>query len=176
MLDIGSHTGTYGLSLSYYSKEVHCFEPQKMTYYALCGGVSLSDVRNINCINVALGSEEQIRTCENGKITLKIRSKDGGGSSLKDLGDKILTTEMVDIRTLDSFNINNVGFIKIDVEGNELEVIKGGKETIKANNNPVILFESNDHDEVLFNYLMSEFGYKIIKVTGISNMYLACII
>ena len=53
-LDIGAHTGTYGISLSKNSKEVYCFEPQKMTYYALCGSVALSNLQNIKCMQLAL--------------------------------------------------------------------------------------------------------------------------
>ena len=59
-LDIGAHTGTYSISLSLHSKEVYSFEPQKMTYYALCGSVALSNRENITCLNVGLGSEEQV--------------------------------------------------------------------------------------------------------------------
>jgi hypothetical protein len=44
--------------------------------------------------------------------------------------------------TLDSGAHQNVRLIKIDVEGHELEVIKGGIETIKKNNYPPIIFEA----------------------------------
>jgi len=75
-IDIGAHTGTYSISLAHCCKTVYAFEPQKMTYYALCGSVALSDLPNVNCIQTALGSPEQV-----GKATLNIRSHDGGGSS-----------------------------------------------------------------------------------------------
>ena len=41
---------------------------------------------------------------------------------------------------LDNIQIKNIGFIKIDVEGHELEVIKGAKETINKYN-PILLVE-----------------------------------
>ena len=41
-LDIGAHTGTYAISLAVSCKSVHAFEPQRSTYYALCGGIALS--------------------------------------------------------------------------------------------------------------------------------------
>jgi FkbM family methyltransferase len=44
-------------------------------------------------------------------------------------------------KKLDDFKIiNKIGFIKIDVEGHEIEVINGAKETI-TNNKPVLLVE-----------------------------------
>ena len=77
MLDIGAHTGTYGISLSESCKKVYCFEPQEMTYYALCGSVALSNKTNIKCLNIGLGSTDQVGKCE-----LNIISNDGGGSSM----------------------------------------------------------------------------------------------
>ena len=40
----------------------------------------------------------------------------------------------VPVKTLDSFNLKNIGFIKIDVEGFEEKVIRGGLLTIISNN------------------------------------------
>lgn len=47
---------------------------------------------------------------------------------------------LVQVRTLDSFNFSNVDFIKIDVEGHEQSVIKGGRQTLKTEK-PAILIE-----------------------------------
>ena len=166
-LDIGSHTGTYGISLSKNSKEVYCFEPQKMTYYALCGSVALSNLENIKCLQLGLGSIEQV-----GKNKLKIVSNDGGGSSLH--ATTFLKEEEIEIATLDSLLIDNIGFIKMDVEDNEEYVIRGGIETLRRSNMPTILFECNDKNKnsELFELLIS-IGYKIINVSSYNNMYLA---
>jgi FkbM family methyltransferase len=167
MLDVGAHTGTYGLSLAHLCKEVHFFEPQKMTYYALCGGVALSNMQNATCHNVGLGSVDQV-----GPLTLKIVSNDGGGSSIHAPADKVLREETIEVRTLDSFGLENVGFIKMDVEENELFVLQGGRETLIKSGWPPILFESNYENPALFSYI-HEMGYTIIQLSGCSNMYLA---
>lgn len=167
-LDIGAHSGTYSISLANYSKHTYAFEPQKMTYYSLCGSVSLSNLENVTCINVGLGSIEQI-----GQQQLNIISNDGGGSSLFVKNNTpILKTEMIEIRTLDSFNLTNVGFIKIDVEENELFVLKGALNTLKFSNYPKIVFESNDRNEMLFIFIKN-LGYKIFEINNIHNMFLA---
>jgi FkbM family methyltransferase len=167
-LDIGAHTGTYGLSLADYSKEVYCFEPQRMTYYALCGSVALSKKENIICLQIGLGSLEQV-----GETTLKIRSNDGGGSSFFQIeGDPILREETISVRTLDSYELQNIGIIKMDVEFNELNVLKGAIKTLQNSNYPKIIFESNDENNELFLFIHTELKYmKIIKISN--NMFLA---
>ena len=166
-LDIGAHTGTYAITLAEYSSSVYAFEPQKMTYYALCGGVALSNIHNITCVPFGLGSESQV-----GVKTLNIVSPDGGGSTLHTNAMPILSTESIEIRTLDSFAIENVGFIKMDVEENELEVLRGSQETLRKSGYPTIIFESNVENPPLFEYIKS-MGYQIIPIHGQINMYLA---
>jgi len=165
-LDIGAHSGTYSISLSAQCQQVYSFEPQKMTYYSLCGSVALSGMENITCYQYGLGSPEQV-----GKQTLKIVSNDGGGSSLHSTSG-ILREEIIEVKTLDDFAFSDIGFIKMDVEENELFVLKGALETLKRNNYPTILFESNFENVELFDYI-KEIGYSaIIPVGGCQNMYL----
>lgn len=168
-LDIGAHTGTYSITLAPYSKEVYSFEPQKMTYYALCGSIALSNLTNVTCIQTGLGSVEQV-----GNTILNIVSNDGGGSTIHtNDSQRILREETISIQTLDYYQIDNVGLIKMDVEENELYVLKGATETLKRSNYPKILFESNYNNENLFEYLKTELGYKIIPLRGWNNMFLA---
>lgn len=171
-LDIGAHTGTYAISLAPFAKKVIAFEPQRMTYYALCGGVALSGATNIECLQTGLGNYDQV-----GTNTLNIVSNDGGGSTVHapQNRDKILSTETIRIQTLDSMDLHEpVSFIKMDVEENELHVLQGGMETIVRTGYPKILFESNNPtNTTLFDYLREILGYNIIKVNGVFNMYLA---
>jgi len=168
MLDIGAHTGTYSIALASHANTVHSFEPQKMTYYALCGSIALSNAKNVTAHNIALGSPSQV-----GIQTLNIRSNDGGGSSLQTFADPVLGKEEVEVRTLDSYNFQNIGFIKMDVEDNELNVLNGAIQTVKKNNYPTILFESNQENKELFTFILNELGYgNIIPIKGYSNMFL----
>ena len=169
-LDIGAHTGSYAITLAPYSAKVLAFEPQRQTYYALCGGVALSGSKNVICHEYGLGNDSQV-----GTKTLHIVSNDGGGSTVwAPPADKVLGTEEIQVRTLDSLNIQErISFIKMDVEENELHVLQGGMETIVRAGYPKILFESNNESAALFNYLRDVLGYQIVKVNGYFNMYLA---
>jgi FkbM family methyltransferase len=50
--------------------------------------------------------------------------------------------EKIQIDRLDDYKFQNIRLIKIDVEGLELSVIKGGLETLKDNDYPPIIFET----------------------------------
>ena len=89
---------------------------------------------------------------------------------LEDFENKNGDTE---IRTLDSYNLTNIGFIKIDCEGMELNILEGSKETIINNNLPPLFVEiwQNDgwreeNEYYKFHYknkilaFLNKFGYK----------------
>ena len=165
-IDVGAHSGTYSIFLSQFVTTVHAFEPQKMSFYALCGSICLSGRANIDAHPFALGSVEQV-----GTSNLYINSIDGGSSSLFQHADTI-EVETIEVRTLDSFKIGNVGFIKIDAESNEVNVIKGGLMTLEESYWPKILFESNQYVPELWD-LLKNLGYRIIGINGYKNMFLA---
>ena len=168
MLDIGAHSGTYTISLADHCNHIYSFEPQKMTYYSLCGSIALSNITNVTCYDYGLGSAEQV-----GKQYLNIVSLDGGGSSLHcNNENNILEKEEIKIVTLDSFNIQNIGFIKMDVEENELQVLMGSLDTLKNSNYPKILFEMNEINSQLLDFL-KKLDYNTINISGYKNMYLA---
>jgi len=172
-IDIGSHTGTFSVNLAPKFKHVYSFEPQKITYYALCGSIALSNLENVTCINVALGSKEQ---CKTGTAILSIMSEDGGSSSLhRDYTLPLLKEETVPIRTLDSYAEifkGNIGVIKMDVEKNELDVIKGGLKCLESSHYPAIFFESDKKEGDVFDFLKT-IGYKVLPIQSYLNMYLA---
>ena len=66
------------------------------------------------------------------------------------------------IRTLDSFNLKNISFIKIDVEGYELNLLKGAEETIEKNK-PVIFIEKTitKYDDI--KYFLNNYNYDLIE-------------
>jgi len=172
-LDIGAHTGTYSLSMAHLCKTVYAFEPQRMTYYALCGGIALSNAQNVIAVHCGLGSIDQC-----GKKTLHIVSHDGGGSTIhNEPHHHVLKTEEIVIKTLDSYHLNDVGFMKLDVENNELDVLRGGWETIQRCGFPPFIFELNDtttaHGHELTGYIQGIMRYRIIHINGTKNMFLA---
>jgi FkbM family methyltransferase len=130
-LDIGANIGVMSQMLTYYGKECVAFEPQPEIFKLL--ELNFEGLK----FNVALGSESgtakmpRLRygtKCNYGGISLNTRSELGSYD--------------VPVMTLDSLQIASVGFIKIDVEGWEQEVLKGASETI-SQYKPVMYIEDD---------------------------------
>ena len=73
------------------------------------------------------------------------------------------------LATLDSYGFKRVGFIKIDVEGSEMEVLAGARETIRTNR-PAMLIEllAGIHGDYLarIERIKNDFGYDAWIVIG----------
>ena len=73
------------------------------------------------------------------------------------IGEFSVRETRLPLQTLDSFSLSPT-FIKIDVQGSELNVLKGARKTI-TRSRPVILVERNHHNEADVQTFMSEMGY-----------------
>ncbi len=146
VLDIGAHKGGY---LYFMQKQVgnkgkvYAFEPQSNLYHYIKKVKTLFHWDNVTIEHLAISDET-------GETTLYIpgnkKSKGSSpGATIVEQKGKLdfEITETVATETLDNYcNRENIHpqFLKIDVEGNELHVFKGGVETLKKYK-PKILVE-----------------------------------
>ena len=151
-IDVGASVGTYTMVLAPIFKHSYAFEPNKHIYNILCGNIALCNLsEKTTLVNLGLSDKDE---------TLKYTFFDelGGGNKFTKSTDDP-TSQAIEhmydwyntdyvhsadlpVKTLDSFGIKNVGLIKIDVEGFELNVLKGAVETIKESNYPTLIVES----------------------------------
>lgn len=118
-LDIGANFGVMGQALEANGFSVVSFEPQPYVFSILSKNVR---GEKHNC---GLGLEPGVAKMP--KILDGDRANYGGmGIGFR----STLGTIDVSVRTLDSFEFSDVGFMKIDVEGFEENVLRGGVETI----------------------------------------------
>ncbi len=133
-VDIGANKGVYTYWLQRHSRHVYAFEPNPKIFRILARGVR----GNVTLSPVALSDQSH-------NATLRVPGSGGSYSNQRatlapakagqEYGE--LTVES---RRLDDEGLEDIGFIKIDVEGHELEVLSGAKETI-ARERPVLLIE-----------------------------------
>ncbi|MBA4018968.1 MAG: hypothetical protein C0483_17505 [Pirellula sp.] len=64
----------------------------------------------------------------------------------------------VSLRNLDSFEFDNVAFLKVDIEGHELSFLEGAKQTI-LRNRPIVLIETRDANVEAVRTIFAELGY-----------------
>lgn len=132
IIHIGGH---YGEEISDYLncgiQDIAVFEPLSENFDRLQENVQNLNA-NISGFQLALGSKEM-------KVEMYVSSNEAQSSSILK-PKKHLTqydwvtfdkTELVDVKTLDSFGFTAYNFINMDVQGYELEVLKGGIETLK---------------------------------------------
>lgn len=138
-LDIGANIGNHTIAFSAISKEVIAFEPNPKTFQVLKINQSIN--KNIHIFNYGLSSQNQ-------NMKAYVPKNNIGGASVKKNRNTKKITGLVEfkLRKLDDINDvckKEIGLIKIDVEGNELKVLKGMKNLL-GKQSPIILFEKND--------------------------------
>ena len=156
-LDIGAHGGLYSIILkkNFPSLKILTFEPDKQNRYQLYSNLFLNNFENeIRVFDFGLSDKS-------GVVSFGIRKKGNrGGKSIGSQGKEQIKVKQLDDVVLSK---NKNCFLKIDVEGHELNVIKGSKKFLK-NNNCLIQVEVLDNkkfDEL--DKLMNNLDYKIIN-------------
>jgi FkbM family methyltransferase len=102
------------------------FEPQSLTYSILQNNILLNSCKNIDTYRFACSDKDyetismQPFSFVGEKINNGVLRVDENGFS----GDLALT------RTIDSFNLERLNFIKIDIQGSEVKALMGAKKTI----------------------------------------------
>lgn len=154
IFDVGANIGDYTkeiLSASVNAKVVYSFEPHPVTYKTLERNLAL--FHQVVTVNLALSNE----SCE---MSLFDRA-DGGGTSHASLSGEIFSevyhveksSTSVSVVTLDSFctqkDISTIDFLKIDVEGYELNVLRGSNAMLSTGKIRVIQFEFTQLNSVV---------------------------
>lgn len=158
IIDIGANVGNHSIYFEKYfhPKIIYSIEPLPQAYRLLLMNCALNYCHKINLdyIGLALGEK-------NGKCKIReIFSHNLGGTKLiptndDDVGDIVMVTG-------DSLFQNiSVDLIKIDVEGMELDAIKGLQNTIRINK-PLMYVEVDNSNISIFWSLMKIFKYKKI--------------
>lgn len=173
-LDVGANIGIYSCVLSRLAAEVHAFEPVRHIRQKLQINAALNGARNLTINPFAMGD----RPGELEMFQVKEGQYRGGTSTLvannnvSDMGEAAFDREIVQVSTLDTYcaAFKRLDFVKIDVEGFELNVLRGARETLDRLS-PAILFEHDQPrlgglglNEQDFADLLQGLGYRCFEV------------
>lgn len=178
-IDVGSNNAVNAIHYSEVFDRVECFEPTQLAQQLWHNTVRDNKVTNVTLHTEALG--ENSRTTE-----IILHERNGGHNHLAhydknpraDRNRLGRQTQTVYQRTLDSYNFQEVDFIKIDVEGYELFVLQGALQTV-LHNRPVLQLEIVDNQCRKFNYsridlanLFDTLNYRCVsKINGWIDLY-----
>jgi FkbM family methyltransferase len=161
VIDAGAHIGTFVLKAARAvgpSGLVVGVEPASRNFGLLSKNVAENSLSNVRLVNAGLG-----KVPGRGELNLYNR---GGENSLFKRETRPSAVEPIEIKTLDmltkSLSLSRVDFLKIDVEGFELEVLMGGKEVLKAYH-PRIAMETHTLGPTVgeITEFLAGFGYTI---------------
>ena len=174
VFDVGAHTGEWAkLALSVNpGLNIHCFEPSRENFANLTRNVFSP---NVTCNPCGLSSENVekplfIFRSAPGLHSLYQRRGLESGWGLKTPAE----TEMVKLDTLENYcaerRIEKIDFLKVDVEGHELEVFKGGRSLFAEDRVRMVQFEyggCNIDSKVLLKDIFEFFAgmnYRFYKI------------
>lgn len=163
-LDIGANVGLWSKDMCKKFDHVFLFEPY--TDNIECLKANLNEFTNYKIYECALSNEKSIEN-------FFIDEQNIGSSSFTQMKSEIENLKLVSVQKilLDELNIENVDYIKIDVQFHELEVIEGSVDTLNRNN-PVLCIEAarRNNKELLyvkkFVQILENLKYKIVGGFG----------
>lgn len=166
-LDVGANIGLFSLNASVCVGEqgsVYAFEPAPVTFDRLKANVALNQFRNIKTENFGLSDQNDTL-----QFHVSLSGYDAWNSfaSLNDVGE--ITTIDVPVISLDEYissnRLSNISLIKIDVEGWEMNVLKGATELLSRAQSPVLMVEFTEENAFSAGYYCGEI-YDFVKSFG----------
>ena len=160
-LDIGSNIGQWTRPLAKIFDKVICFEPNPN--FRECFRKNISEA-NVVLHPYALSSHSH--TAEQGKTDTHLNHT---------VGDTEPRDGDIECRALDSFKFTEIDYVKIDVDGFEVPLLEGAKETLTINS-PVINIEIKRRKRPLTTRratkILNDLGYEYVKTTKSDEIWI----
>jgi FkbM family methyltransferase len=138
VVDIGANIGNYTIALknAYPNSTIHSFEPNSINYQRLKYNIELNNFKNIKVNQLGLSDKK-------GELKLFFDEKNMGAATLAENVGSMHETILLD--TLDNYcsqnNITNIDLLKIDIEGGEINCLKGAVDILSKTTKGIIQLE-----------------------------------
>ena len=153
-IDVGSNIGFWSKQLAEKFKHVYAFEPHPDNNE--CYKKNLKDYNNYTVYEIAVSN------VSNKILNLYVSPNECGNASLNNFGVLEGTTNLkinavdlkkipVKVEKIDDYNLKDIGFIKVDCQNHEQEVVEGAIQTIDKYS-PVLCLELPIRNEKEINY------------------------
>ena len=155
VVDVGANTGDWTIYCAKIIgvKKIYAFEPLKVNFIWAKALLDINKCENATLYNYAISNGEHSANVEY------------TGNMLGEFNNKLeKKKESINFRTLDSFNLECT-VLKIDVEGFEMEVLKGSLDTIRKYKPNIILETHTRKLRQQCNEFLEKEGY-ILRVSG----------
>ncbi|MCX7593322.1 MAG: FkbM family methyltransferase [Fischerella sp.] len=188
VFDIGANIGDYSILFSKLvgcSGKVYSFEPASSTFKILQERLIKFQCNNVHVFKKAVFSKQTQIEFNEFPEQFSVWNSIGRPQMLDPHGSgqyiPIVKTEVVETVTLDSFckshNISKIDYLKIDVEGAEIDVIQGGIELLKNKAIGFIQFEISQKMLEGLNWsaqpvfdILNENGYECHRINSDGNI------
>lgn len=163
-MDVGANVGAYIFTLENHlkSENIYAFEPNPQLFKRLgrlfpkvnLSSVALSDISTFAEFKIPVINGEKVHT----RGTLQ--------TSIKEKNEEKTILQKVEVKPLDDLDLKfrKLDFIKIDVEGNEMQTLRGAKKTIEKFR-PILMveMEQRHHKDNLWTLIseIADWGYSV---------------
>lgn len=167
--NIGVHTVEWARHMHGWGR-VLAFEAQEIVYYALAGNIALNNCFNASARLAALGAapgEIQVPSLDHFEPASfgSLEIKPGGMGELIGQSVSYDAAHCVPqpVVSIDSLKLTRLDFIKLDVEGMELEVLDGARETL-GRCRPIMVIEIIKSDRRKLNEFLTTLAYRLFRM------------
>lgn len=156
-IDIGAHAGIFTTRFARDFESVLAFEP----IHGLTLRANTDCFSNVEIEDVALGDRSR-------PVQMRTRTDNSGDCRVAETGDTL-----VEQMPLDRYQFNTISCVKIDAQGSEYRILRGGAKTFARHRPPILIeIEPDDPDRETTHNLLISWNYTQVWQKNADRIYI----
>lgn len=166
VIQAGGHIGIWPRTLAEHFARVVSFEPVASNWECLCENAALP---NVSLHRAALGAT-------NGTVHLAVRATSSGGHHVATRLNQPYVP--VPMRALDTLGLTDVDALFLDIEGFEIEALKGATRILTQR--PLLVIENNGcsrkygYERDALGHFLAPYGYRYVERFDEDDIFVYC--